>query len=144
MLLGWGCSNKNDLDALAERNPDLKIFVDSLETTSQAYKKCEECNLNGLEGKKLIGFTDRYPPYGHYDKKEIDIGDFDCDVYLISGKEDDNRQTGKMYICFFNREQKQKFKDFSRYFHNRVAHYKQFCEIQYINNTVIITIENHI
>lgn len=142
MIILIACTNKSELDNIVKKNSDLKTFVDSLKTTSLIYTKCEECNLSGLEGEKIIGFTDRYPPKGHYDRKEINIGFFEYDTYAIFDSKTDKRRIGIMYICYFNQEQKEKFIDFSSYYSNRITHGKRSYRMEYINNTIIINIEN--
>ena len=134
----FACSNKNELDSIVEKNSDLKTFVDSLKTTSLIYKKCKECKLSGFDGKKIIGFTDRYPPNGNYDKKEIKIGGFEYDTYLILDSETNERINGHIYICYFNQKQKEKFINFSQYYANRIGHHKLLYRVNYVNNTVII------
>lgn len=136
------CSNKSDIDSISAKNPELKRFVDSLKNTSLIYKKCKECKINGLEGKQFIGFTDRYPPKGNYDKKEVEIGDFEYDSYQIFEPENTERAKGKLYLCYFNQIQREKFIDFAKYYENRIGHYKQLCSVKYFNNVTIIRIEN--
>lgn len=138
----FSCSKNNELNSIVEKNPDLKILVDSLKSTSQIYKKCEECKLSGLEEKKLIGFTDRYPPKGNYDKKEIEIGALKYDAYEILDSKNTKTVNGKLYICYFNQNQKEKFASFENYYRNRIGHYKQLCKVKYVNNTAMISIEN--
>jgi len=134
------CSNKSELDSIVEKNSNLKPFVDSLKATAPIYKKCEQCKLSGLYEKKIIGFTDRYPPKGNYEKKEIEIGIFEYDTYTILDSITDKRTNGKIYICYFNEKQKEKFIEFLPFYANRITHYKQLFQAKYINNTVIISI----
>ena len=138
------CSNKSELDCIVEKNSDLEVFVDSLKNTAPFYKKCEECTLSGLDGNTLIGITDRYPPHGNFDKKEIEIGVFDYDTFLILNSETDEIASGEMYVCYFNQEQREKFADFSPYYANRIGHHKQLFHAKYVNNTVVIIIENQV
>lgn len=66
-----GCSTKSELDRIIEKNADLKVFVDSLKTTSLTYKQCKECKLSGLDGKKIIGFTNDIHPKAIMTKKKL-------------------------------------------------------------------------
>lgn len=65
------CQQRSGLDYVAEKNSELKEYIDSLNSTPFIYKKCEECGFTGLSGDKLIGYADRYSPDGLYDKKEL-------------------------------------------------------------------------
>jgi len=140
-LIVLSCTTKSELDNILEKDSHLKTFVDSLKTTSLIYKNCTNCNLSGLEENKIIGFTDRYPPKGNYYKKEIDIGLFEYDSYLIYDSENDERTNGKLYICYFNQQQKELFNNFLPFYSNHIAHYKQLLKIIQVNNTIIISIE---
>ena len=136
------CSQKTELDFVVEKNPELKFFVENLKSEPNFYKKCENCNLIGLTDEKLIGYTDRYPPKGHYDKKEIKIGVFEYDAYLILDSENDERTNGKIYFCYFSKEQKIKFENFIHYYENLIMHGKSTPSVKYIKNITIITIKN--
>lgn len=141
ILLLFACSNKSELDTILEKQPDLKTFVDSLKTTSMIYKKCKGCKLSGLNGKNLIGFTDRYPPKGNYDKKEIELGEFEYDTYIVMDSVNDKNTNRKIFVCYFNENQREKFIEFSPYYANRITHYKLLYQVENINNTVIISID---
>jgi len=130
--------SKSELKIIAQKKPLLKKFIDSLKTTSLTYKECKNCNLNGLNEKTLIGFTDRYPPKGLYDRKEIKIGDFDYDSYEVLDSINDERTNGHIYFCYFNKKQKEQFLDFSPYYINKLQHNKLMYELIYIDTTVII------
>lgn len=140
-ILLFSCSQKTELDFVVEKNPELQVFIDSLNSTPFIYKKCKECNLIGLSEQKLIGYTDRYPPKGHYDKKEIKIGLFEYDTYSILDSENDERANGKVYFCYFSKEQKTKFEDFFHYYENFIMHGKSRANVKFIENIAIITVE---
>ena len=141
-LFFFACTSKNDFSKSLERNPELSTVVDSLKTTKFIYKYCATCSLSGLKGKQLIGYFERQPPTGDYYKKEVDIGEFKFEAYLILDSKTDERTNGYLYICHFNQEQKEKFLAFSPFYHNRIAHYKQLINVDYVGNTVIIHIDN--
>jgi len=137
----FACTNNNELDSIRKNNSNLNKFVDSLKTTSLTYKKCNTCNLNGLDGKKLNGFTDRYAPNGYYDKRETKLGEFEYDTYLILDSENDKRTNGHIYFCHFNQNQKESFLNFLPYYINRLRHHKLLYKVIEFNNTVIIITE---
>ena len=136
----FSCSQKTELEYVVEKTPELSVFIDSLKTTAFIYKKCEACNLIGLTEHKLIGYTDRYPPKGYYDKKEIKMGLFEYDTYLILDSENDERINGKIYFCYFNKEQKLKFENFNHYYENLIKHGKSDPSVRYVGNIAIIKI----
>jgi hypothetical protein len=135
----FACANKNEIDLITEQN-----LGEVLNNSALAYKKCKDCKLSGLEGQQLIGFSDRYPPKGNYDKKEIEIGTFEYDAYQIFDPKNEQTIKGQLVVCYFNQEQKEKFVNFSKYYVNRIMHFKQLCDVKYLKNTVIISIENPI
>lgn len=136
LTLLTACSNTNDLNSLTEKQPSLSNYVSELNKTPYTYKTCEECHMQGLQGEELNGFTDRYPPHGHYDKKTLNIGSFDYDAYNII--DNDNKEIGTLYFCYFDRKQHHQFVKFAPYYQNLIGHGKQSSRIKRIENTTII------
>jgi len=141
IILLFGCSDKSELDSLAEKKTELSLLINELKATSYTYKRCDECKLSGFDEDIVVGFTDRYPPEGRYDRMEIEIGIFEYDVYHIFNSEYD-QSIGEIYFCYFDQKQKTQFKDFWHYYRNRIAHGKRLSSIKYVNNTALITIED--
>ncbi|MCB9255840.1 MAG: hypothetical protein H6579_01775 [Chitinophagales bacterium] len=136
------CSGNKQLDALVVKNPDLNPYIDSLKTTSLLYKECENCALDGLEGTKLVGISDRYPPNGNFDHVEIELGTVEYASYQVYRSESEESSLQLIYFCFLNEEQKLKLESFTPFYLNRIAHFKQKCKIQFVGNTAVISIEN--
>ncbi len=141
ILLAVFMSCNNDSKLAHLESAELVMFVDSLKNNSYQYKLCEECTFSGLQGEQIVGFTQRYPPEGNYDKKEIEIGDFDYQAYTILDSND--HKVGTMYVCYFNENQKELFLDFFEYYINRIKHYKQHIQLDFKQNTAVITLLNN-
>lgn len=137
----FACSKGSDLDTVVKKDAALTTYIENLKTTSMVYKSCADCRLSGYDGVDLIGYTDRYPPKGHYDRKVIRMGTFKYDAFLVSDSLS-NERDGYLYVCYFTKAQKEKFTDFWSYYLNRIQHGKQLAKVNYINNTAIIIIEN--
>ena len=137
----------NELDSISQKHPFLTSYVNKLKNDTLVYKKCNTCNLPGLDNKKIIGYTDRVRPTGNYFRKDINIGGFKFDTYFVYEKknyEKDNeskRIYKRLYLCYFNKKQRKEFNQFSHYYKNMINHGKQLLDIEYLNNTTVITIQ---
>lgn len=161
LALFLGCKNPNEkiekknktlnleseLSEISQKYPFLKNHLNNLKNDTLVYKKCRTCNLPGLDNENIIGYTDRVRPTGNYFRKDIKIGNFKFDTYFVYEKKvyknNDKHKNiyQRIYFCYFDEEQKEKFNKFSRYYRNMINHSKQLLDIKYINSTAIISVQ---
>ena len=140
-------NNHIELDYINLKYPFLTSYVNKLKNDTLFYEKCSDCNLPGLDNENIMGYTDRVRPTGNYFRKDIKIGDFEFDTFFVYEKKNykkDNeseRVYKRLYLCYFNEKQRKEFDQFSHYYENMINHGKQILDIEYLNNTTIITIQ---
>lgn len=129
---------QNPFEELVKNHPELKTEIDSLKATKWIFKKCDDCDLTGLNETILVGHSDRRPPKGEYYRKEVDLGKFNFETFEMYESEEKTNPNGQVYICYFDEKQKAKFKEFEPFYKNRITHTKQDYKSSEIGNTLII------
>lgn len=66
---------------------------------------------------------------------------FEYETYLIQDSKNNERTIGKIYFCYFEKDQKIKFEEFYHYYENYLAHGKSIPEVTFIDDITIIRIE---
>ncbi len=141
-------SLKSELAYINQKPPFLTNYVNSIKSDTLIYKKCKTCNLPGLDNENIIGYTDRVRPTGNYFRNDIKIGGFKFDTYFVYKKKiykndaEHNKVFKLIYFCYFDEKQKKEFNQFSHYYDNMIRHGKRLLDIEFINNTAVITIQN--
>ena len=118
-LLINSCSEKSELDIISQKHPFLKSYVNNIKNDTLVYIKCGECNIPGLDNNNIIGYTDRVRPTWNYYRKDLEIGNFEFNSFLVYEKgiyesNDEYKRIYKwVYFCHFNENQKNIFNDFT-------------------------------
>ena len=147
-ILAYSCAKKSDLDAVSQKHPFLTDYLNTIKSDTLVFKKCDPCNLPGLDNGNLMGYTDRVRPSGNFFRKDIEIGNFEFDSYSVYEKKvydsnDDFKNIYKrVYFCYFDEKQKKIFTQFLHYYRNLIMHGKESLAVKFINNTAVITIQH--
>ncbi len=140
-------TEKSELDIISQKHPFLKNYVNNIKNDTLVYTKCDECNLPGLDKNNIIGYTDRVRPTGNYYRKDLEIGNFEFNSFLVYEKRiyesyDEYKRIYKwVYFCHFDENQKNMFNDFLHYYDNMISHGKQMLDVEFIENTAVINIQ---
>lgn len=146
-ILVYACAKKSDLDAVSQKHPYLTDYITTIKSDTLVFEKCDPCSLLGLDNGSLMGYTNRVRPTGHFFRKDIEIGDFEFDSYVVYEKKgynsnDDAKHIYKrVYFCYFDEKQKKIFNQFLHYYRNLIMHGKQMLAVKFIHNTAVITIQ---
>lgn len=140
-------TKKSELDIISQKHSYLKNYVNTIKNDTLVYTKCDECNLPGLDKNNIIGYTDRVRPTGNYYRKDLEIGNFEFNSFLVYEKsiyksKDEYKRIYKwVYFCYFDESQKNMFNEFLRYYDNMISHGKQILGVEFVKNTAIINIQ---
>jgi len=140
-------TKKSELDIISQKHPFLKNYVNTIKKDTLVYTKCDECNLPGLDKNNIIGYTDRVRPTGNYYRKDLEIGNFEFNSFLVYEKriyesnDEHKRIYKRIYFCHFDENQKNMFNEFLHYYDNMIGHGKQMLDVTFIENTAVINIQ---
>lgn len=140
-------TKKSELDILSQKHPYLKNYVNTIKNDTLVYTKCNKCNLPGLDKNNIIGYTDRVRPTGNYYRKDLEIGDFEFNSFIVYEKKI-YESSGKhkriykwVYFCYFDEKQRNMFNEFLHYYDNMISHGKRTLDVEFIENTAVINIQ---